>query len=216
MENLQPHLGRKLAEVLQKRNIKQRELAEHVGVTQGYISSVLSGRAQPGISVAWKFSLALEIPLSEFLPPDYRHLLTSPQLDITSGRSTMQGSLRLEIWGSGNGGLGTNVLGVVALPTIFLPADRLGESRFVLLQAGEWAQSLRGLPGGYLILHCVESDRDVRDGACVFCRCPDQHYCLGYFHRAGHDAIIQRLDTGRPEIIRPRAHSHHIFGVVVQ
>jgi len=51
-----------------RRDLKQVEMAAHVGVSRSYISDVERGRANLSLEVLWHIALCLQLPARDLLP----------------------------------------------------------------------------------------------------------------------------------------------------
>jgi transcriptional regulator with XRE-family HTH domain len=56
-------LGRTIAELREKKGLKQGDLAERTGITQSYLSQIESNKREPNISTLKSICKILEIPL---------------------------------------------------------------------------------------------------------------------------------------------------------
>jgi len=60
-------LGRKINDIIKKKNVTQKELADVAGVSQTFISFVLSDKKMPSVESLKRISDFLEISIDELL-----------------------------------------------------------------------------------------------------------------------------------------------------
>lgn len=60
----------KLKEIMQARNIRQKELAEKLGTSSQYVSGVVSGKLGVSINKLYEFSQALGVSISDVIFDD--------------------------------------------------------------------------------------------------------------------------------------------------
>ncbi len=59
--------AKKLKETISKEGITQKELAKKAGLSEAYVSQILSGKKTPTITVAKRIAEVLDLPVSYFL-----------------------------------------------------------------------------------------------------------------------------------------------------
>ena len=61
------HPGEIISDILEERNLTQKELAQRAGVSEAFLSDVIHGKKDISKELAWNLECALDVPRSFWL-----------------------------------------------------------------------------------------------------------------------------------------------------